>query len=247
MASCTPTSRCAPRRLAWSSTTPHPPRCSASTGTGYRACTQSCCSATPSGLAWPKWTSFSPKRSHGPTGDWPPLPRSTWAVPARRWRTPNVRSQRAVTPSGRWCWRPPPTPPTPIALTRKAAGRSGPTRTYRQARRWIRPRRSPRSWNASPPGSPTSSSRRAASRPPTWPITTPTTSAVTSGWAATGGAGAARADAAGQPVVDADPQGLPVLVGDSARRRGARHGRLLRGPHSVTPRIRRAHAGPGAR
>ena len=41
--------------------------------------TQSCCSATPSGLAWPRWTSCSPTRSRGPTRGLPPRRRSTWA------------------------------------------------------------------------------------------------------------------------------------------------------------------------
>ena len=47
-----------------------------------------------------------------------------------------------------------------------------------------------------------------------------------------------RPDAAAQPVVDADPQGLPVLVGDAARRWRARDGRLLRRPHGAASRVR---------
>ena len=49
---------------------------------------------------------------------------------------------------------------------------------------------------------------------------------------------AGRADAATEPVDHADPQGLPVLVGDSTGRRRARHGGFLRRAHRTTPRIR---------
>ena len=125
----------------------------------------------------------------------------------------------------------------------RAVGRCGPTRTCRPARRSTWPRRSPRSSSASRPVSATWWS--AVRSVPASRLADHNANLV-GGDIGVGGnnmfSALDRAHAAAQPLVDADPEGLPVLVGRPARRRRARHGRLLRRAHGAAPRVRHQEA-----
>ena len=217
--------------------TPRRPRCCPSTATPFRRDMQRRCGAIDSAPVWPRSTSCCRAKSRGGPrlADAPTLHMGGT-------RAQMALAEREVA-AGRHAEWPMilaalPHLADPTASTLRAAGRCGRTHTCLRVHR--RPDRDghQRFSSASPRAFATSSLRRAAFPPHSWPITTPTYSAATSASAVTRCSRAGGADSAAEPVDHADSEGVPVLVGDAAGRRRARHGGLLRRPYGAAQGVR---------